>query len=343
MNHVAIDLGSRESQICIRNDKGEIVREKRLSTQQLQRELEKQPPSRVIVESCAEGFAVAEMAREAGHEVRVVASTLAPSLGVGMRGIKTDTRDARALSEVSTRIDLPSVHIPSRNAREVKQLCSMREALVEVRTKLINTVRGYLRCELIRVPSGSSRSFAQRVRKKLLALPSGLSSYVERQLRAIEALDKEIDEANAELEELSRADKDCELLKSMPGVGPTTALRYLATLDEAERFQSASQVGSYVGLTPGERSSGQRTRRTGITKAGQKKLRWALIQAAWVMRRCRPEDPLVLWSLEIEKRRGKRIATTALARKMAIILWAMLREQKRYDPKRAVSSAYASA
>ena len=139
MEHVAIDLGGRESQVCIRSEDGSVLLERRVATSQLGKLLRTRPPSRVVVETCAEGVGVADQARELGHEVRVVAATLVRALGVGARGIKTDLRDARTLSEVSTRIDLPSVHIPSHVARERKSLCGMRDALVSSRTQQINT------------------------------------------------------------------------------------------------------------------------------------------------------------------------------------------------------------
>ena len=91
---------------------------------------------------CAERFAVADAARVCGHQAIVVPSTLVRSLGVGSRGVKTDCKAAQVLSEVSTRIQLPSVHIPSEAARKRKSMCGMREALVGSRTQLVNTVRG---------------------------------------------------------------------------------------------------------------------------------------------------------------------------------------------------------
>ncbi len=108
MDHVAIDLGGRESQICVRNATNDIVLEKRLATARLDEFFRTLPTSRVIVETCAEAFAVAGQAKDAGHDVRVVPATLVRSLGVGHRGIKTDARDARALSEASARVVLPS-------------------------------------------------------------------------------------------------------------------------------------------------------------------------------------------------------------------------------------------
>src|SRR5262245_41711158 len=114
MEHLAIDLGSRESQICVRSSDGTILKEERVGTKSLGRYLAKRARSRVVVEACAEAFAVADAAMQAGHETVIVPATLAPSLGVGERGIKTDTRDARNLSEASCRMSrLPSVHVPT--------------------------------------------------------------------------------------------------------------------------------------------------------------------------------------------------------------------------------------
>jgi transposase len=130
MEHLAIDLGGRESQICVRSSTGEIVEERRLPTRGLGGYLGTRPRSRVVLETCSEAFAVADAALAVGHEVRVVPGSLVRSLGVGARRLKTDRRDARTLSEVSCRIDLPSVHVPSRASRDRKTMCGMREALV---------------------------------------------------------------------------------------------------------------------------------------------------------------------------------------------------------------------
>ena len=154
MEHLAIDLGGRESQICIRSSDGEILLERRIQTASLKRYLKGRPPSRVVLETCTEAFAVADGAAAAGHEVRVVPAALVRSLGVGARGVKSDRSDARTLSEVSCRIDLPSVHIPSQQARDRKTMCGMRDGLVECRTKLMNTGRGWLRAESRRLRSG---------------------------------------------------------------------------------------------------------------------------------------------------------------------------------------------
>jgi len=334
MDHVAIDLGAKKSQICVRGADGQILEEKRWPTKDLDTYLAGRPTSRVIVETCAEAFCVADAARKLGHETRVVPATLVKTLGVGARRLKTDLRDARALSEVSSRIDLPSVHIPRTESRDRKTMCGMREALIGARTKIINTVRGWLRSRGRRIERGGKASLRKRVEA---AWEGQLPSYVDRQLKLIEVLNTQIAEADAEVKSWATADETCTRLMTVPGVGPLTALRFVAALDDVTRFESAHQVESYLGLVPGESSSSERQQRLSITKAGPRALRWVLVQAAWALHlRCRrPEAiPLQLWAHRIEQRRGRRTAIIALARKLAGILFALWRDGSIYEGSR---------
>jgi len=334
VQHVAIDLGGRESQICVRDASERILEEKRHPTKKLGEYLAKQPPSRVILETSAEAFAVADLALLAGHEVRVVPSMLAPSLGIGARGIKTDRRDAQVLSEVSCRVDLRSVHIPSPRARLWRALCNSRDSLVSSRTKLINTVKSQLRGRLISMQRRISGITTARVRDIWVELDGAVPEHIERLLVMIEALSVQVREADRQIRELVKHEDTCKRLMSVPGVGPVTALRFVATLDEAKRFATAHDVQSYLGLTPGENSSSGRVRRTRLTKAGSPQMRWLLVQAAFVAKRCAPSDPMIVWCDQIAARRGKQIATVALARKLAGVLFAIWRDGTTYSRQR---------
>ncbi len=339
MQQIAIDLGGRKSQVCERSSDGKIVEERSCETRSLRAYLRQRPPSRVVIETCAEAFGVADAALELGHQVRVVPATLVRALGVGARGIKNDQRDARLLSEASCRMDLPSVHIPAKQSREWKSMCGMREALVSTRTKLINTVRGWLRGEAWPLRSGATETFAERVRKLFRERSATrLPRFVERQLTTIETLNEQIAEADDELADLAKNDETCQRLMTVPGVGPVVAIRFAAAIDERERFANAHRLESYLGLTPGENSSSERQRRTSLTKAGAPQVRWALTQAAWSARRWRPNDPMVQWCKQVELRRGRRVAIVALVRKMAGILYAIWRDGSSYDPSRGASS-----
>lgn len=311
MEHIAIDLGSRKSQVCVRAADGEIVDEKRMGTEELAGYLSRRAPGRVVVETCAESFHVAAQAKQAGHEVRVVPATLVRSLGVGARRTKTDRRDAQVLSEVSSRIDLQSVHIPSERSQRWRAMCGARDALVRASTQLSNSVRGWARTQGLRVQVHGPESLPGRVR--MFNPPD----YIEQMLVALEGVTAQIKLATKEMRRVANDDAVCTLLMTVPGVGPITAVRFVAALDETDRFKSAHFVQAYLGLVPGEHSSGERTQRTSITKAGSRAVRWTLVQAAWSARRHRPNDAMVVWSKQVEQRRGKFIAVVALARKLA--------------------------
>ena len=332
MKHVAIDLGSRESQICVREADGRIIEEGKYPTKKLPSMMASWEPRRIVMETSAETFLLADAAKQSSHEVRVVAATLARTLGVGARGIKNDQRDARALSEASCRIELGSVHIPSAASRELKSICGARELLVATRTMLINNVRGWLRTQLWRVRSGATSSFPERVRAHA-ANTASLPDHIERQLRVIETVSKEIRAADAQVRGLAKADRVCVSLMTVPGVGPITSARFRAALDDVTRFGSAHAVESYLGLTPGECSSSLRERRTGITKAGAPATRLMLIQSAWSAFRTHPNEPMVRWAKTIAERRGIQIAIVALARKLAGILYAIWRDGSTYNPR----------
>ena len=331
MEHIAIDLGGRESQVCIRSSEGTILEERRVATTRLGVTLNRRPPSCVALETCAEAFAVADQALAVGHEVRVVPSTLVKALGVGARGVKNDLADARNLSAASCRMPLPSVHVPSAEARRRKAVCGSRDALVGARTRLIQTVWGQLRATAMRPRSGTPETFPARARA---ALGGTAPPHQERVLVVIETLTTAIRAADGAVQALAAEDPVCTRLMSVPGVGPVTAVRFVAALDDVTRFHGAHQVASYLGLTPGEHSSGGHQRTTHITKAGSAAVRRCLVQASWVARRHAARDPLVQWSLQIERRRGKRIAVVAQARKLAGILFAMWRDGTCYAPQR---------
>ena len=339
MQHIGIDLGARESQVCIRNSESEILDERRLETRALELMFKTRPASRVVMETCAEAFRVAEMAKQAGHQVRVVPAALVRTLGVGARGVKTDIKDARVMSEASCRLDVPTVHIPSLSARELRAMLCMRDMLISTRTQMINCARGYLRGRLVRLKSGESETFGKRVREQLLEDKEGMPTALERLLKMVESLNGQIKDADHELDELTRSNAVCKLLMSAPGVGPVTSARFVAAVDEVKRFPNAHALESYLGLTPGEDSSSAKLRRTGITKAGSTASRGALTQACWAASIRYPHDPLVLWMKQVAQRTNKKKAICAMVRKLAGVLYAMWRDNKPYNPLVLVRAA----
>ena len=185
-------------------------------------------------------------------------------------------------------------------------------------------MRGWLRGQARKLRGDETATFTERVRG-LGALPL----YITSELTVIDVLTREISASEKCFAALTNADPVCKRLMTVPCVGPSTALRFVAALDGVTRFASAHKVEAYLGLSPGEKSSSERQLRLGITKAGSSSVRWVLIQAAWILKTCCRSvaaRKLQLWAAEVEKRRGKGVAIVALARKLAGVLFALWRD-----------------
>jgi transposase len=141
-----------------------------------------------------------------------------------------------------------------------------------------------------------------------------------------------IADADRRLAALARESAPARLLQTMPMIGPVTALGFVAALDDVGRFDGPHQVAAYLGRVPSERSSGEQQHRGRITKRGDSRTRWLLVEAAWRIRRSKDPalGPLNAWADRIAARRGKRVAIVAMARPLAGILFAMWRSGTPY-------------
>lgn len=341
MNHAAIDLGSKESQICIRDASGTIVEERKVPTRKLVELVAAWQPSRVVMEASAEAFRIADAAIAAKHQVRVVPGKLIRLLGVGDRGVKNDQRDAQHLSKASWQTDVPSVHIPSTTSRELKSICGARDILVETQTKLVNNVRGWMRTQLWRIRAGQAATLADRLRGHAESAGTPLPEHIERQLQMLSSVIDQVKAADKQVRKVANENPVCVRLMTIPGVGPVTAVRFVAAIDDPTRFSSAHRVQSYLGLTPGEDSSASRERRTGITKAGPRALRKNLVNAAWAATMTRLDHPMLAWMKQLAERRGRHVAIVALARKIAGIMFAIWRDGTTYESKRSAKAVLA--
>src|SRR6266849_723694 len=269
-----------------------------------------------------------------GHEVIVADPNFAPMYATRTRKVKTDRRDARALAEACLLgADRPA-HRLSDPQRHVRARLLVRDAIVRTRTRYISLIRALLRQHGYRMPSGSAEGFLGRVRA--VALPGPLRSQIAPLLAVMCHLNRQLTYSDATIERIAAQDPRVQRLRSVPSVGPVTAAAFVATIDDVQRFHHAHQVEAYLGLVPREYSSGETQRRGPITKAGSGRTRWLLIQAAVsILRRHPPQaEALRTWALRIAARRGKQVAVVALARRLAGILYALLRDGSVFTPRR---------
>lgn len=333
MEFIGIDVHKRDSQVCILAEGGEVVLEQRLRTQRerLGELLGKRPKARVLLEASTESEWVARGLEALGHEVVVADPNFAPMYATRSRRVKTDKRDARALAEACKLGAYRPAHRTSEARRHMRAQLAVREALVRTRTRYIALAGALVRREGLRIADGGAESFVKRV--AALALPGWLKAEVAPLLSLMLHLNAQIAFLDGVLERLAHQDEQVARVCTVPQVGPVTACAFVAAVDEPERFRGPHQVEAYLGLVPGERSSGEKQRKGPITKTGNHRARWLLIQAALrLMRAKKPETAhLREWAERIGARRGKKTAVVALARRLAGILFAMMRDGTEYQ------------
>ena len=344
MDHVGIDVHKRESQICILTPEGEMVERRIQSTRQhFTTWVAGRARARVLLEAATESEWVAQTLEGFGHEVIVADPNYAPMYPERRRRVKTDRRDARMLAEAARLGSYRPAHRTSAAQRQVRRQLLVRDLLVRARGRTIALVRTLVRSEGLRVRAGDANKFGTYV--SALELPDQLEATIQPLLALGAQLTEQLAAIDAALVATAAANPVVQRLTTAPGVGPVIATAFVATLDEAGRFRGAHQVESYLGLVPSEDSSADRHRRGHITKAGNPRMRWLLVQAAWAALRSRRADAAGLraWADQLAKRRGSRIATVALARRLAGILFAMWRDQTTFDGAHCRAAAPAQA
>lgn len=332
MEIIGFDLHKRESQLSCQREE-ESVTELRIATtrERLTAVFESRPRARILIEASTESEWVAQHLEALGHEVIVADPNFAPMYATRTRRTKTDRRDAHALMEACARGTYRPAHRLSAPRRHVRAQLAVRETLVRTRARYIALAKTLVRRDGLRVPSSSSRLVARRITE--LELPETLGDELAPLFALLAPLTTEIAAADRRIATLVDTDPEACRLASAPMIGPVTASAVVATIDDITRFHSAHQFEAYLGLVPSEASSAERRRLGAITKTGNARARWLLVEAAWrVLRSKKPETAaLRTWALRIAVRRGKRIAAVALARRLAGILYAMWRDGVPYD------------
>jgi transposase len=274
---------------------------------------------------------VARCLEDLGHEVIVADPNYAAMYATRSRRVKTDRRDAVTLADACRLEAYRPAHRTSDPQRHVRAELAVRDVMVRTRVKCVALVGALVRRQGWRIPSGNVDGFVARVER--LELPGELESEVAPMLALIRMVSAEIKAADARIEQIAAADPVIRRLRTVPGVGPITATAFVATLDTCERFSGPHQVEAYLGLVPSEMSSGERQHRGRITKAGNSRARWLLVEAAWSIFRSRSADaePLRRWAQRVAMRRGTKVGIVALARKLAGVLYAMWRDGTTYE------------
>jgi transposase len=250
--------------------------------------------------------------------------------------LKNDKVDAAILAQLLRADLLPEAWIAPPEVRQLRALLRHRVALVRLRTLLRNRIHAILADHGHDRPGGGYWSGPGRAWLAALDLPATSRELVEDDLGLIGALETVIDRLDWEIRHRGRSDPRVKVLTQLPGVGPFIALVILAEVGDVSRFGSARKLASWAGLTPTVRGSDRVAHYGHISKQGSVLLRWALCEAAQTAKR----SPQFAASFQaIAKRRGKKIATTAVARKLLTRAWHLLTDAEHVITQPAAASA----
>jgi transposase len=245
-----------------------------------------------------------------------------------VRKPKTDREDARLLLTLLLEDRFPRVWVPSGENRDLRQLLWHRHRMVQARTRIMNQLQAVALNEGLRC---KKKLWREQGRKQLESFR--LAAWASRRrgdlLELLDRLNPTIAELTQAIEQEAEKCPEARRLMTHPGVGPLTALAFVLIIGRAERFQCGKQIGCYLGLVPLEESSEERRRLGHITKQGNSLLRFLLVEAAQVAVRSIPEWRSKYFHLVM--RRGRKIAKVAMARKLAVRLFWMLRKEWDYE------------
>ncbi len=330
--YCGIDFHKRTSTLCFVNELGEqqgLI--ETVKTELLPRYLANKKNLVIGIEATGGVNHMAAKLKEQGHEVQIINTNAFKAVGLG--GKKTDERDAKAIAQAIRINGLSTVFLKSKKSRETKALLVNREQIVRARVNFSNHIRGTLREFGITMPQG----LTEFLEKAPTCIDSLENVFIQKNLKTmfhevvnLLAQEEEMEKA---LLEFTKGDQRIELLQTVPGIGPLTALAITCVMDDCTRFSDSKHFASYIGLVPREHSSGDKRRLGAITRSGSEIVRRYLIHGArsvLMHTSDKNRDGNRTWARNLKQKKGMNKATVALAHRMARIAHSVLRTGKPY-------------
>jgi transposase len=348
---LAIDLGKFKSVTCLLETETNETEFWTMTTdrQYLLAVLKKYTPDLVVLESCGLAGWVHDVCTAEGCEV-LVCNPNQEAWKWKHTKRKTDRDDALKLAKLAALEQLVPVYIPSHKQREYRRVVKYRKVILGRMNRVQNNIRAlFTQRGMTMVPGQKAWALARwdeiaRHRKPLAECsPDELwRGELDLELAQLERLRQHHHELQKRLKQLAAADKRVQLLQTIPGVGRKTAEVVVAYIDDASRFQNARQVSSYAGLVPKRFQSGQMDRHGHIHKHGPRLLRGALVEAAWLMQRYNPWAKSVYERLVGGQKTRKKKAIVAVARKLLVRCWVMLKRNEPWKKDTLTTGAQAT-
>ena len=293
----------------------------------------KLPPCTIGMEACSGAHHWARLFERFGHTVRLMAPKfVAPYRMSGRRG-KNDAADAAAICEALQRPSMRFVPVKSELAQCRLAVHTVRDGWVKARTATINRLRGLLSEFGVVLPL-KAQTVRRAAGEHIDALPGWMKTACLDLLDELHRLDERVAQYDPHIQMMARADERSKVLMEVPGIGSTTASAIVASIGNGHDFRNGRQLAAWLGLVPGQYSSGGKQRLGRITKAGDAYLRTLLILGARAVLAAAQNKPdrLSRWAVTLAERRGYWKAVVAIAAKNARMAWAMLAKGEHFKP-----------
>jgi transposase len=260
---------------------------------------------------------------------------------------KTDRLDALKLARLSSMDQLPMVYMPSPAVRQRRSLIAYRQTVVKRITAIKNHIRAILTRQGLGMPSGK-RGWTSESLGRLMRLACPLASVsaealwrgeLHQELALLSANQRALGALEAKLNALGRRQRHVQRLRTIPGVGARLAEAFVAAVDDPSRFRTGRQVGSYFGLTPRQYQSGGADRKGRISGQGNRLVRSLLVEVSWLGLRTNEWMRTIYERVRRGSRSRKKIAIVAVARRLAVLCWALMRDESRWCPAVASQAA----
>jgi transposase len=293
--------------------------------EQLLEVLAQLPPCIIGMEACTGAHHWARQLVKLGHTPKLMAPKFVIPYRIQGKHGKNDANDAAAICEAVTRPNMRFVPIKSEDAQATLTVHRVRQGFVGERTATINRIRG-LMSEFGMVLPQKADTVRRYAHLALEHLPGWASRAVADLLAHVTLLDQRITEYDTHLKQVAKEDDRSRRLMQIPGIGHTTATALLAAIGNGHDFKNGRQLAAWLGLVPGQYSSGGKLKLGKITKAGDRYLRTLLILGARsvLTSAINKSDAISRWAIALAARVGYGKALVAIAAKNARMVWAML-------------------
>lgn len=338
---IGLDLAKNVFQVHGVSKEGAVIVRKPLRRAQMLPFFAKLSPCLVGIEACGTSHHWARELQNLGHEVRLMPpSYVKPYVKRG----KNDAVDAEAICEAVTRPTMRFVAVKSREQQAALSLHRVRRLLTGQRTQLVNMMRSQLAEFGTAIPVGLGRALhvAQQIAdgEAVANLPPQAAQVISMLCELMLKLHAQLHKLDLRLEALRRTDDTARRLATIPGIGPIGATALAASVSDPHQFKSGRQFAAWLGLTPRQKSSGGKERLGRITKMGDKYLRQLLVIGATSLIRRAKHSPATVhpFLVGMLARKSARVASVAMANKMARIAWAVMTRGEVYQSSHAPAS-----